>query len=383
MRNDTDRMMDLARRALAHFQARTTDQADDIMRQPVAAYCDPARYAAETQRIFKRLPLALALSLELPEVGSWRATEMLGIPVLMVRGEDGRVRAFLNACRHRGAPVCPEGQGRGKSFTCPYHAWAYDTQGALVAVYGEHTFGEVDRASHGLLELPSAERLGLVWVALEADAAFDIDDWLGDFADELAHLDLENWHLFEQRDLAGPGWKVTWDGYLEAYHHNSLHGRTVGKYTIGNLLLHDVWGPHQRITFGRRSLAELVDQPESAWEPEKHVRLIHSVFPNLSFSGVVGDHLLVSQLFPGPTPATTLTRQTILAATPPESAEAAAASRLFSDMVLQAVRDEDYDMGFRIQAGLRAGGERDFLYGRNEPAVQHYHRMVAAFAETR
>ncbi len=380
MRNDAERMMDLARRALAHYQAKTTDQADEIMAQPVAAYSDPERYARETERIFKRLPLALALSLELPEPGSCLALEMLGIPVVMIRGTDGRARAFLNACRHRGAPVCPPGRGQGKSFTCPYHAWSYDTRGRLIAVYGEETFGEIDRDSHSLLELPCAERVGLVWVALEGDATFDIDDWLGDFAEELGHLALDKWHLYEQRDLDGPGWKVTWDGYLEAYHHNSLHGRTVGKYTVGNLLLHDVWGPHQRITFGRRSLSELAGQPEAAWQPEKHVRLIHSVFPNLSFSGVVGDHCLVSLLFPGPTPETTVTRQTILAANPPDTEEAEAASRLFSDLVLQAVRDEDYDMGFKIQAGLRAGGNRDFLYGRNEPAVQHYHRMIAKFA---
>ena len=64
----------------------------------------------------------------------------------------------------------------------------------------------------------------------------------------------------------------------------------------------------------------------------------------------------------------------------PETAEEEAASRLFSDLVLQAVRDEDYDMGFRIQAGLATGtGQPDFLYGRNEPAVQHYHRMVAKY----
>ena len=134
MRNDAERMMDLARRALAHYQAKTTDQADEIMAQPVAAYSDPERYARETERIFKRLPLALALSLELPEPGSCLALEMLGIPVVMIRGTDGRARAFLNACRHRGAPVCPPGRGQGKSFTCPYHAWSYDTRGrSLIA----------------------------------------------------------------------------------------------------------------------------------------------------------------------------------------------------------------------------------------------------------
>lgn len=373
-------MMGLARRALAHFEAKTTDQAGDVMAMPADAYCDPDRYRHEIDRTFRRLPLAMALSVELPEAGCFRATTMLGVPIVMVRGKDGQVRAFLNACRHRGAPVCEQGCGKAAQFTCPYHAWSYDDQGRLVAIYGEETFGQIDHAAHSLTALPCAERVGLIWVSLTPEAVFDIDEWLGDFAEELATLSLDQWHVFEQRDLDGPGWKVTWDGYLEAYHHNSLHGKTVGKYTIGNLLLHDTYGPHQRITFGRRTLRELVGVPESEWEPDKHVRLIHSVFPNLSMSGVVGDHCLVSQLFPGPTPETTMTRQTILAANPPDTPEARAASQTFSDIVLQAVRDEDYDMGFKIQAGLTSGANRQFMFGRNEPAVQHYHRWVAKFA---
>jgi hypothetical protein len=85
----------------------------------------------------------------------------------------------------------------------------------------------------------------------------------------------------------------------------------------------------------------------------------------------------VSQIFPGSTPNTTLTRQTVLVAKPPLTDEARAASRLFSDMVLQAVRDEDYAVGATIQEGLRSGANREFLFGRNEPAVQNYHRTVA------
>ena len=99
----------LVRRALTHYRDNTTDQAPGTMQMPVDAYLDPNRYAAEVERIFKHLPLALALSLELPEPGSYRALTMLEVPVLMVRGEDGVVRAFLNVCRHRGAKLCPDG----------------------------------------------------------------------------------------------------------------------------------------------------------------------------------------------------------------------------------------------------------------------------------
>ncbi len=372
--------LSLARRALAHYRAKTTDQASEVMEMPIGAYVDADRYQEEIGRIFKRLPLALAMSLELPEPGSYRALFMLDVPVLMVRGADGVVRAFVNACRHRGAPICDEGSGRKARFTCPYHAWSYNDCGKLTHVYGEESFGAIPPEKRGLDELPCAERAGFVWVALSPECRFDIDAWLGEFQPELASLDLENWHLHEQRDIDGPGWKVTWDGYLEAYHHNTLHADSVGKYTVGNLMLHDTFGPHQLITFARRSIADLEGVAESQWQPAEHVRLIHSVFPNLSISGVVGDHCLVSQLFPGPDPMRTVTRQTVLASRAPVTEAERAGTEGFSNLVLQAVRDEDYQMGLSIQAGMAARRTESFWFGRNEPAVQHYHRWVAHFA---
>ncbi|MBH80308.1 MAG: (2Fe-2S)-binding protein [Gammaproteobacteria bacterium] len=369
----------LVRRALTHYRDNTTDQAPGTMQMPVDAYLDPNRYAAEVERIFKHLPLALALSLELPEPGSYRALTMLEVPVLMVRGEDGVVRAFLNVCRHRGAKLCPDGADKTRLFSCPYHAWSYNHRGELVARYAQESFGEVDAATHGLTELACAERSGLIWVSLTPGEQFDVDQWLGDFAAELDTLDLANWHLFEQRVLPGPGWKVTMDGYLEAYHHNVVHGRTVGQHTIGNLLVLDTYGPHQRLTFGRKTLSELEDTPESEWNPLEHVRLIHSGFPNLSISGILGDHCLVSHIIPGPTPETTTTRQSILVAKRPETPAEIAASENFSAMVLQAVQDEDYGIGLGIQACLDSGANRDFVFGRNEPALQNYHKWVARF----
>ncbi|MDH3645091.1 MAG: hypothetical protein OES38_23520, partial [Gammaproteobacteria bacterium] len=127
------------------------------------------------------------------------------------------------------------------------------------------------------------------------------------------------------------------------------------------------------------TLSELKGVPESQWQPEQHIRLIHSGFPNLSISGILGDHCLVSQIFPGPTPETTTTQQTILVAKKPETADEVAASENFSAMVLQAVQDEDYGLGFSIQSCIQSGANREFVFGRNEPAVQNYHRWVAKF----
>ena len=377
------RLNALARRALAHLHNGTTDQAPATMALEVAAYGDPDRFRREFDAIFLHRPLALALTVELPQPGMYVARTMLNKPLLFVRGQDGTVRAFLNVCRHRGARVCPEGSGKASRFVCPYHRWTYDRQGQLVGVNGVEKFGDAEKSALGLRALPCAERAGVIWAALTPDASFDIDDWLGDFRAELETLDLADWHLFEQRTIPGPGWKVTMDGYLEAYHHDSVHANTLAKHTIGNLCVHVTFGPHQRLVMGRLNLAELNDIPEADWDAQAYIRLIHSIFPNFSISGIRGGHCLVSQILPGDDAKQTLTIQTILSASKPDTPEKLAQSQAFSALALEAVGVEDYPVGFSIQAGLDSGANDAFLIGRNEPGIQHYHRTVAQMVGNR
>ena len=377
-----DAIRDLTRRVFDLWQDNTTDLAPDVMRQSVDAYLDQGRFEYEVERIFKHLPLALALSSELPAPDTYKAMDVMGVPVLLTRGADGAARAFLNVCRHRGSPLCEAGStGSAQRLSCPYHAWSYDTAGDLVGMFGAHTFGDIDRDHLSLTPLACAEKAGFVFASLTPGTTFDIDAFLGDFTPYVAALDLDQWHIFEQRTLDGPGWKVAWDGYLEGYHQERLHPKTVGLNTIGNLMAHDTWGPHQRIVFGRKSLPKLVDQPEEEWDLDEHIRLIHSIFPNLSISGILGDYCLVSQLFPGPTVDTSLTIQTVLCRHEPSTDEERETAEQFSALVLQAVRDEDYWVGFQIQNALKSGATAEVLFGRNEPSLQHYHHAVERYAE--
>jgi len=382
VRHQHTEMMELAERALHHQQAKTTDQADAVMRMPVTAYTDENQYQAERTRIFKTLPLALAMTLELPSPGDYKTMRVLDTPLLLVRGTDHRVRAFLNVCRHRGARVCEAEQGHARNLPCPYHAWVYDLQGQLTHRYGADSFGELEEDQLGLTPLACAEAAGLIWVTLGSATPFDIDDWLGGMKPQLESLRLADWHLYEKRTLNGPGWKVTLDGYLEIYHHNSVHGATVGQHTIGNLLVLDTYGPHQRLTLGRKSLGSLAKTAKDQWQPLEHIRLVHNCFPNLSISGILGDHCLVSQIFPGPTAQSTTTIQFVLSAQAPVSAEDNAAAEQFSELVRQAVEDEDYRIGSQIQQGITSGANSEFIYGKNEPAVQNYHRWVAHFMKS-
>src|SRR3546814_6510144 len=109
-----------------------------------------------------------------------------------------------------------------------------------------------------------------------------------------------------------PGWNVEMDGDLEAYHHDSVHANTLSKHTIGNLLVHDIFGHHQVLTMARRNIADLDAVPESQWDAGDYIRRVYGVFPNFQISGIRGGHFLISQILPGPTPTTSTTIQTIL-----------------------------------------------------------------------
>lgn len=368
--------MALARRALAHLNNRTTDQAEAPMEVPAATYADPVLYEHEVEQVFRRSPLPLCFSVELPAPKSWRAMTVAGVPVLIVRGADGRIRSFVNTCRHRGAQICKPGHGQADRFVCPYHAWQYTLDGELSGIYGEATFGEVDRQTHSLVPLPVAEHVGIVWGTLTPGVGFDVDDWLGPMARQLEMVDLGGWHIHVQREFDGPLWKAAWDGYLESYHHSIVHTSTVSRYTVGNLIVHDSFGVHQRMVFGRRSLAELNGVPEADWEPDVHIRRIFHVFPNLAVSAMTGQHCLINQIFPGPTPETSVTRQTIMVRRKPTNEAEQRDADEFAEVTISAIRDEDYPINQGVAQSLRSGRATTVLFGRNEPALQHYHRTL-------
>ncbi|MDE2341693.1 MAG: Rieske (2Fe-2S) protein, partial [Alphaproteobacteria bacterium] len=124
----------VAEHMLDYVENDKTFMTDKFMRVPARSYTDPNQWAAEIELIFKRVPLMLALTCEMPKPGDYKAMEAVGMPVLISRGKDGVARAFLNVCTHRGAPVAKEGHGNCPRFTCIYHGWTYGPDGKLIGV---------------------------------------------------------------------------------------------------------------------------------------------------------------------------------------------------------------------------------------------------------
>lgn len=375
--NDWD---ELAARLLVHLDAGTTDSAPDVRAVDVRDYLDEERWAREVDRIFRRSPVVVALTAHVPTPGDYRSIDLAGIPVLTVRQPDGTVRAFINACRHRGARVVPHGTGSARRFTCPYHAWSYDGAGALVGVSGRSTFGDVDVDQRGLTELPCAERSGFVFAVLDPTVTFDADEWLAGYGEQLDTLGLDQVELLDERELVGPNWKVAYDGYVDGYHLDILHKDTLGKDVMGNIMTCDAWGPHQRVAFARRNLHELRDIAREDWQAGGHIGLVHTVFPHVSVAGNGGTGMMVSQLIPGPTPDRSRTIQTHVI-TADASDEQREQTKQRADFLEWVVNEEDYKTGLGIQAALASGANTEFLFGRNEPGNQCFHEWVDRLLE--
>ena len=150
---------------------------------PRAAYVDPAVFGWEQRHFFDGGWMCVGRSEQLPQAGDQRA-EATGIgSVLLVRGEDGELRAFANTCRHRGHELLPCGQAsQQRVIICPYHAWTYGLDGGLKAAAGFRKVPGFEFGEWGLAELPVTEWHGLVFVDGSGGSA-------GSLTEALAKLD--------------------------------------------------------------------------------------------------------------------------------------------------------------------------------------------------
>ncbi|MGD9997855.1 MAG: aromatic ring-hydroxylating dioxygenase subunit alpha [Ilumatobacteraceae bacterium] len=369
-------LIEMAKDNIAHVLAgNTPSQTADVLRVPAEHYLDPARWEREVA-MFKRTPLMLALGGELRGPNSYKAMTVMDVPVLLTRGTGGEVRAFVNACSHRGAVVVPDGAGTSRRFACPYHNWTYDTKGDLVGVTDREYFGDVDTSCLGLTPLPVAERAGLIFVVLTPGSPMNIDDHLCGYDQVLDFFGFGDWHLVSQRQLMGPNWKIAYDGYLDFYHLPFLHRNSFGP-DISNKPIYYEWGPHQRMTSPDPSLLPLQDVPEDEWNLDRMCGGVWTIFPHVSFAGGNGGGL-ISQLFPGDAPGSSLTIQNYFVATEPTD-ERRTEALAVADFLERVVRDEDYYTGLRLQRALSTRAKQHVMFGRNEGGGQRFHTLLDGY----
>ena len=254
---DRQRQIDLLNRLLHYLETKTTCLADAPWRNKVSVYSDPEHLAREQQILFREHPLVMGFASDWEAPGAFRTDDYAGVPILIVRGRDGQLRAFLNVCRHRGAQVA-QGAGQARVFSCPYHAWTYDLTGRVTGIPHEQCFPGVRDERPSLTALPLAEKYGLVWViptpAADAATSFDIDPWLGGLGPELASYNFASWSFYDKRVIPETmNWKIVVDTFHEGYHIGFLHRESLREIFHGNVGDFEPFGRNHRLTFPVRN----------------------------------------------------------------------------------------------------------------------------------
>ncbi len=367
----------LTRRAWQHAKAGTTQMAPSVLKVPLAYYRDDALLEAEC-RLLRATPLAVAPSAQIPAPNDYLVRTVLGTSLLVARGADGVARVLLNYCRHRGAQPA-SGCGNTRRFACPYHAWTYDSTGALVGMPGQEGFEGIDRFAYGLVELPSEERHGFVWAVLDSGATIDVAGHLGSLDEELGRWGLDGYQFFESREFeSAVNWKAAIEAFAEGYHFPYVHaGSIVGQNTLPNTGVYDSFGRHHRLGLALRWITKLERSETARWHPLDNLALIYWIYPNLvvAFSAV-GVELI--DILPGGEPASCSVRHSWMAAHSATDETATAGFRALYEAVHEAVRSEDFGMLPGCGEAIRHAQHDHMLIGRNEIGVQHVVRTFAA-----
>ncbi len=195
---------------------------------PSRFYYDPDWYELERKAVWMRSWLNLGHVCELPEPGSFirRELEFAKTSILIVRGKDGAIRAFHNACTHRGTQLTDEACGKKNTFSCPYHMWTFGLDGGLISAPDFERF-YTTKEENGLKPIAVDVCAGLIFVCLDPQES--LESYLGSMGPKLEQVPLARATTFHQYEYEiDANWKMTYDNFQENYHLRFIHPRTAG-----------------------------------------------------------------------------------------------------------------------------------------------------------
>lgn len=370
MRNDAE----LLDHILNHIDNGTTDLGDEEWFEPVEHYASQARFDAE-RRLMQRLPIPFCPVAALPEPGSYVARHSAGVPIVVVRDMQGTIRAFRNACRHRGMQLA-EGSGCTKIFRCNYHGWAYRLDGRLEYVPHEHGFPDLDKDSNGLVPVHSVDvQSGLVFVTQDEPIG------LGALESLPALLSADQVIFETQEKVEEINWKLTAEGTLEGYHIKPTHPESFFPYGYDNLNVVEMQGPNVRVCYPFRRIETLRDAPRENLSLDRMVTLVNRIFPFTSVTRLA-QHYGVSFAEPESPTRTRyfnyrLTLPTIDGGEP--SDEALARAKKDVAFLSDTGDKEDAKVVCDIQAAIESGANSHYRFGRFESAIGHLHKNLALY----
>ena len=346
-------------------------------------YHDAEFFAAEQRAFLRAAPQVVCHESEIALAGEWRTIEYLGESVIVIRGDDGQVRAFANVCRHRGSRLVDGPGGCAKVLTCPYHAWSYARDGRLVGVPHRHEYPGLDTGSLGLKPVELEAWRGFLFVTLERGAP-SVAEMMAPYEDEVAPYRFEDLRVMgrvtlRQRPL---NWKTIADNYSDHLH-----------IPVGHPGLTRLFGRNYNIEARDhvdRMEGELVDKPsanpsERAYQqflpqadhlPPSHRRkwLYYKLFPNVAFD-IYPDQVDFMQFLP--LSATETMIREISYALPDDRREMKAA-RYLNWRINRRVNEEDTELITRVQLGMQSASYEAGPLGKSEVCLRSFATKLRA-----
>jgi len=354
------------------------EDADGITHQiDTQRYISKDRFEQEKEFIIKSYPMVTGAAGQLNQPGDYFLHDLTGIPILVVKGKDEKIRAFLNMCRHRGVRLLEKETGQIKrNIVCPYHAWSYDTAGCLKGIFHSQGFDGVDADSHRLIELDCWVRLGMIFVVPNPvlKGKFDIDQWLQEVFEITEGFEFGALHpYYFTREKLDCNWKLVVDGALEGYHFKIAHAKTIGPYFLDNMSINTENKLHSAIIFPKRALKKMKDLPPSKWMLRKGANILIHIFPNTVIL-IEPDHLMVVTFVPIDEKTTRFQTFMLLPAEPTTEKEKAYWD-LNADIFWKAIQ-EDNDMAVLQQKSFNGYSNTTMTVGSYEKLLVQFENLV-------
>ena len=344
--------------------------------RPTSIFLDQARFDLEQKQIFRRFGVPVTVSALLPTPGSAIAHDGYGVPLLLTRDKQGVARAFLNACMHKGSKLVEDcAPHKTNKIGCPYHAWTYGLDGKLVGVPREETMANFDKSKRGLAELACREAGGFIWVMLDRYATPDFSNVSAQLAEDFDAFDLPDMHVYGRKtfDLAA-NWKLVQEPFLEGYHVQRLHARSVGPMFADVPSATDVLGD-----FNIRQISGKADFTPECLEIEgenihKSVTHAYLVFPS---TVIVTSPYYISVMIIMPRgPGRTVVDYIMMTRENGDTEKAADIYKRSFDMILGVFGGEDFRAAEISHAGLLSGALEEVVYCGLEETIPLYYDIL-------
>ena len=373
-----DRQRKLLERLRQHLANNTTDTSTYSLQVPASHYVSDDQAAVEIDKMFKQRPLLVALTPEIPNPGDYLAHDALDTGLLLVRDRQGVARAYLNACRHRGARLA-EGMGNKTTFSCPFHAWNWGLDGRIIARPNSHDgFAAADERYNQLVTLPCYETAGLIFVLLEGDdIEAKVRHLIGAALPDIASFDIENTEYIDHRTTPLPcNYKFFLDGFAETYHIAPLHKDTISPFYYSNSTLVDKLDEVVHLVSPRKTIDKEFNKPtaqQGAVLP--YCTTEYLLAPNVLLTHQV-DHIQFWTVYPVDGAHNCRVELRLFWPKPMDD-EARHKAELNVDLVWDVTTKEDFPQSVAIHRSLASGALPHLVFGRNEPGLIYYHQNIA------